>query len=102
VDALGEGWVGEEALAVGLYAAMVARTFSECVELAANHDGDSDSTASIAGQLWGARFGLGGMAREIVERVDVIEALLEVWGEWEGGVSGAGTSGCAEQRSRVR
>jgi hypothetical protein len=37
-----------------------------------------------------------------VERVDVVEALLEVWGEWEGGVSGAGTSGCAEQRSRVR
>ena len=79
VSELGEGWVGEEALAIGLYAAMVAKTFSECVELAANHDGDSDSTASIAGQLWGARFGLEGVAREIVERVDVIEALVEVW-----------------------
>jgi ADP-ribosyl-[dinitrogen reductase] hydrolase len=89
VDALGEGWVGEEALAVGLYAAMVAKTFSECIELAANHDGDSDSTASIAGQLWGARFGLGGIAREVVERVDVVEALVEAWGEWERALGGA-------------
>lgn len=79
VDALGEGWVGEEALAVGLYAAMVGRSFEECIELAANHDGDSDSTASIAGQLWGARFRLDGIARAVVERVDVIQALVEVW-----------------------
>jgi ADP-ribosylglycohydrolase len=93
VSALGEGWVGEEALAIGLYAAMVSKSFAECIELAANHDGDSDSTASIAGQLWGARFGLGGIEREIVERVDVIEALIEVWGEWERGESGAGTKG---------
>ena len=53
-----QGWVGKEALAVGFYAAMAAQTFAECIELAANHDGDSDSTASIARQLWGARFGL--------------------------------------------
>ena len=83
VSALGEGWVGDEALAVGLYAAMVAKTFAECIELAANHDGDSDSTASIAGQLWGARFGIGGIPLEVAERVDVIEALVGVWGSWE-------------------
>lgn len=76
---LGEGWVGEEALAVGLYAAMVAKSFAECIELAANHDGDSDSTASIAGQLWGVRYGIAGIPREIVKRVDVIEPLVDVW-----------------------
>ena len=53
------------------------------MELAANHDGDSDSTASVAGQLWGARLGVGAVAREVVERVDVIEPLLKVCGEWE-------------------
>ncbi len=79
VSGLGEGWVGEEALAIGLYAAMVAKTFAECIELAANHDGDSDSTASIAGQLWCARFGLAGIEREVVGRVDVVEAVLELW-----------------------
>jgi ADP-ribosylglycohydrolase len=48
-----QGWVGKEALAVGFYAAMAAQTFAECIELATNHDGDSDLTASIAGQRWG-------------------------------------------------
>jgi ADP-ribosylglycohydrolase len=78
VSALGEGWVGEEALAVGLYGAMTAQTFAECIELAANHDGDSDSTASIAGQLYGARHGLAVLPTEAVYRLDVLEPLLEL------------------------
>jgi len=82
VDTLGQGWVGEEALAVGLYAAMAASSFAECIELAANHDGDSDSTASIAGQLWGARHGLAGIPDEVMSRLDVFEPLLDVFREW--------------------
>jgi ADP-ribosyl-[dinitrogen reductase] hydrolase len=83
VGALGKGWVGEEALAIGLYAAMTARTFEECIEMAANHDGDSDSTASIAGQLWGARHGIAALPADAVRRLDVIEPLLDVFREWE-------------------
>lgn len=48
---LGEGWTGDEALAIALYAALAAGSVEEAVIIAANHDGDSDSTASIAGQL---------------------------------------------------
>jgi ADP-ribosylglycohydrolase len=48
---LGEGWTGDEALAIGLYAALAAGSVEEAIIVAANHDGDSDSTASIAGQL---------------------------------------------------
>lgn len=81
VQRLGEGWVGEEALAIGLYAALAARSFAECVELAANHDGDSDSTASIAGQLYGARHGLAALPAEAVHRLDVIEPLLTTFGK---------------------
>jgi ADP-ribosylglycohydrolase len=84
VAALGEGWIGEEALAVGLTCAMTARSFAECIELAANHDGDSDSTASIAGQLYAARHGLAVIPADAVERVDVLEALLQVVEAWEG------------------
>jgi ADP-ribosylglycohydrolase len=83
VSALGEGWVGEEALAIGLYAAMAARSYAECVEFAANHDGDSDSTASIAGQLWGARHGLWTLPGDCIERLDVLGPLLEVFEAWE-------------------
>lgn len=54
ITVLGEGWVGEEALAIGVYAALKAESFMDAIIIAANHDGDSDSTASIAGQIWGA------------------------------------------------
>ena len=82
VISLGEGWVGDEALAVGLAAAAVAPSYSAAVEVAANHDGDSDSTASIAGQLYGARHGLDVLPADAVYRLDVLDALLDVWGEW--------------------
>lgn len=54
---LGQGWTGEEALAVGVYAALAARDFAHGVRLAVNHSGDSDSTGSIAGGLLGAALG---------------------------------------------
>ena len=78
----GQGWVGDEALAVGLHAAATASSFSEAIEVASNHDGDSDSTASIAGQLYGAKHGLAALPNEAVYRVDVLEPLLELFAEW--------------------
>jgi ADP-ribosylglycohydrolase len=77
----GQGWVGDEALAVGLHAAATASSFAEAIEVAANHDGDSDSTASIAGQLFGAKHGLAVLPAEAVYRVDVLEPLLELAGQ---------------------
>ncbi len=79
----GLGWVGDEALAVGLHAAATAASFAEAIEVASNHDGDSDSTASIAGQLYGAKHGLSALPAEAVYRVDVLEPLLELFAEWE-------------------
>ncbi|MCQ9163259.1 ADP-ribosylglycohydrolase family protein [Arthrobacter sp. STN4] len=64
-DALGLGWVAEEALAVALYAVLATAPgavsppehFLAAVRLAVNHDGDSDSTGSIAGNVLGAFYG---------------------------------------------
>lgn len=75
---LGEGWVGEEALSIALWAALVAPSFVEAVRLAANHDGDSDSTASIAGQLWGAEHGRTGIPEKWAKKLDVAEVLEEL------------------------
>lgn len=57
VATLGEGWVGEEALAIAVYCALAGRSFEAAVLAAANHSGDSDSTAAIAGNLLGAAGG---------------------------------------------
>jgi ADP-ribosylglycohydrolase len=50
---LGEGWTAEEALSIALACALAAPDFEHGVRLAVNHDGDSDSTAAIAGSLLG-------------------------------------------------
>lgn len=58
VQKLGEGWVGAEALAIGVYCALAAgQDFGFGVRLAVNHGGDSDSTGSITGNILGALFG---------------------------------------------
>jgi len=58
IGQLGEGWIAEEALAISIYCALVAKDFREGVIHAVNHDGDSDSTGSIAGNLLGAMHGV--------------------------------------------
>lgn len=58
VERLGAGWVAEEALAISVYCALVARDFRTGVLLAVNHSGDSDSTGSICGQIMGTALGL--------------------------------------------
>ena len=78
VETLGGGWVGEEALAIGLYAALSAGSFVEAIQIATNHSGDSDSTASIAGQLWGATNGLDGIPHVWISSVDVLLPLLHL------------------------
>lgn len=57
INELGEGWVAEEALAIGLYCALKAQDLESGVIMAVNHDGDSDSTGLIAGHLLGAMQG---------------------------------------------
>jgi ADP-ribosyl-[dinitrogen reductase] hydrolase len=57
VAQLGQGWVGEEALAIALFCALTADDFASSVILAVNHDGDSDSTGAITGNILGALLG---------------------------------------------
>ena len=60
IESLGQGWTGEEALAIGVYAALARPTDPRAaLRLAATHGGDSDSTAAICGQLVGTTLGEG-------------------------------------------
>ena len=77
---LGEGWVGEEALAIAIFAAMRGGSFREALALGANHNGDSDSTASIAGQIWGAVHGVSCIPTAWIAALDVLDPMSEVVG----------------------
>lgn len=76
VSRLGAGWVGEEALAVGVYAALSGTDFADVVRIGATHSGDSDSTASIAGQLVGAARGMACLPGDWWEAVDLRDVIV--------------------------
>lgn len=58
IRALGEGWTGEEAWAIALYCAVRhVDSIEDAIIAAVNHDGDSDSTGAICGNMMGAIYG---------------------------------------------
>jgi ADP-ribosylglycohydrolase len=66
VSTLGEGWVAEETLSIAIYCSLVCGDdFRKAVLLAVNHNGDSDSTGAVIGNILGAYLG--------------IDAIPEVW-----------------------
>ncbi len=75
---LGEGWVAEEALAISIYCTRVARNFRHGVLLAVNHDGDSDSTGAITGNLLGAMLGVRRIPGQWLEPLELRETISEV------------------------
>lgn len=72
---IGEGWIGEEALGIALYSVLKGKTFEECLWISANHNGDSDSTASLAAQLFVAFNGLPEQYQSLYEKLDVCDAF---------------------------
>ena len=62
---LGEGWTGDEAWAISLYCALRhIDSMREAIIAAVNHDGDSDSTGSITGNIMGAIYGYEAIKKE--------------------------------------
>ena len=58
IGRLGEGWNGDEAWAIALYCAMRhIDSVEDAIIAAVNHDGDSDSTGSVTGNIMGAIYG---------------------------------------------
>ncbi len=75
---LGQGWIAEEALAISIYCALVARNFKQGVIWAVNHDGDSDSTGAIVGNLLGAIHGAKAIPAEWLEPLELREVITEL------------------------
>ena len=76
--ALGEGWTAEEALAIALTCALAAPDFETGVRLAVNHDGDSDSTAAIAGNLLGAMHGVEAIPKRWLISLELRRVVLDM------------------------
>lgn len=85
---LGHGWVAEEALAIAVLCALAADSLRDALVAAVNHDGDSDSTGAIAGNILGAHLGPAAIpdewsgAVELADVVAIIAADLTAMLEW--------------------
>jgi ADP-ribosylglycohydrolase len=67
----GGGWIAEEAVAMALYCVMRhPNDYVAAVRLGANISGDSDSVASIAGGILGARLGTIAIPADWLERLE--------------------------------
>lgn len=78
IKELGEAWVGEEALGVALFCALRATDFEYGLRMAVNHDGDSDTTGILVGQLLGAKYGLEAIPNRWLDSLELREVLMAV------------------------
>lgn len=79
LDRLGQGWIAEEAVALGLYCFLrTPDDYRATVTRAANSNGDSDSITCIAGAISGAWNGLQGIPPDWVQRIEKREYLLSI------------------------
>jgi len=79
IAALGLGWVGEEALAIAVYCCLRHQDdFSEAVIAAVNHDGDSDSTGAVCGNLLGAWLGAEAIDPCWLDRLELADVIDEI------------------------
>jgi ADP-ribosylglycohydrolase len=79
VRQLGEGWVGEEALAIALYCALrYENDFEKALFLAVNHSGDSDSSGAICGNILGTYLGINAIPQRWVKNVELSEVIMSL------------------------
>lgn len=79
IQMLGEGWVAEETLAIAVYCALkYEHDFDRALIAAVNHDGDSDSTGAVTGNLLGAYLGLSGIPQKYQHALEVRAVILEL------------------------
>ena len=79
IKTLGEGWVAEEALAIAIFCALRYQDdFEKAIIAAVNHDGDSDSTGAIAGNILGAYLGLSAIPSKHIDNLELKDIILEI------------------------
>lgn len=79
ISRLGEGWVAEETLAIALYCSLkYSNDLKKALRAVVFHDGDSDSTGSVTGQILGTLLGAKKLPQEEIKRLDLLEPLMKM------------------------
>ena len=79
IHQLGEGWVAEETLAIAVYCALkYERDFDKAIRVAVNHNGDSDSTGAVCGNILGAYLGYDAIPQKYKEHLELHDIIIEI------------------------
>lgn len=79
ISRIGEGWVGEEALAIAIYCSLKYKNeFDKAIKAAVNHDGDSDSTGAVTGNILGAYLGIDKIPKRWIEQLELVEVINDM------------------------
>ena len=79
IRSLGEGWVGDEALAISVFCALrYADNFEKCLTASVNHNGDSDSTGAVAGNILGAFLGADAIPEKFKTSLELAAVITDV------------------------
>ena len=79
IHRLGEGWVGEETLGIALYCSLrYQNDFSKGIIAAVNHNGDSDSTGAVTGNILGALYGYDAIENKWKDNLELIDVIMKV------------------------
>ena len=79
ISQLGEGWTAEEAAAIAIYSAIKHQNNPlEGIAAAVNHNGDSDSTGAIAGNILGAWHGISAFPKAYTTSLELASTILEI------------------------
>lgn len=78
IPSIGEGWVAEEALAISLYCSLSAMNFDDGIIMAVNHDGDSDSTGSITGNILGTIYGIDHISDKWLNDLELKDLMVNI------------------------
>lgn len=79
IHALGRGWVAEETLAIAVYCALkYADDFEKAIITSVNHDGDSDSTGAVTGNILGTHLSVDAIPDYYLKDLELRDIIEEV------------------------
>ena len=79
ISSLGEGWVAEETFAIAIYSCLkYQNNFEAAIVCSVNHDGDSDSTGAVTGNIIGAHLGYSSIPDYYLDNLELKDIILEI------------------------
>ena len=78
IQKLGQGWVAEETAAIAVYCSLrYSDDFERAIIASVNHDGDSDSTGAVTGNILGAYLGYSKIPEKFLNNLELSDILTD-------------------------